>query len=124
MNDEHSNLKKISKDKWFGYIDAWEKSGKTQPQFCEENNLSYITFGYWRTCYLKQLNQSTTIKQQHNVTQQKSSFIPVKVAEAKSTSPDVIQARFSSGLTLALPLSMPTSEVIKLLQALAHHHED
>jgi len=30
-------------------MDAWEASGLSQPRFCEQNNISYSAFGYWRT---------------------------------------------------------------------------
>lgn len=122
MIDEQRNPQKISKNTWFDYIEAWQQSGKTQLHFCKENKLSYGTFGYWRTGYLKQIDPSAKSKQIKRIIQDKPAFIPVKLPEIKPALTDVIQARFASGLTLALPLSMPTNDVIKLLQALEHHH--
>lgn len=34
---------------WQQHIDNWRQSGKPQQEFCAENQLSYSTFGYWRT---------------------------------------------------------------------------
>ena len=33
---------------WQQQIQAWTASGKSQKAFCEEMNLSYHRFGYWR----------------------------------------------------------------------------
>ncbi len=34
---------------WSERMAAWEASELSQPRFCEQNNISYSAFGYWRT---------------------------------------------------------------------------
>jgi len=34
---------------WIDRMAAWEVSGLSQPRFCEQNNISYSAFDYWRT---------------------------------------------------------------------------
>ena len=33
---------------WKGRIEAWKRSGESQSQFCQANDLSYHRFVYWR----------------------------------------------------------------------------
>ena len=34
---------------WSNHISAWQASEHSQVAYCEQNNLSYSAFGYWRT---------------------------------------------------------------------------
>lgn len=122
MNDRQSSQRKISKEEWLSYAAAWEKSGKPQPLFCKENNLPYTAFGYWRMKYLEEKatnRPSAPVKPNNNiVAAPQPTFLPVTLPPVKPASTDVLHAKLISGLTLALPLSMPTDDMIKLLQAL------
>ena len=122
MNGKQSSQRKINKEEWLSYAAAWEKSGKPQPLFCKENNLPYTTFGYWRMKYLeeKPTNRPSALVKPVNdsVATPKPAFLPVVLPNVKPASPDVLQAKLLSGLTLTLPLSMPTDDMIKLLQGL------
>ncbi len=37
------------KEFWQQHIQAWEKSKLPQKVYCQQNNISYANFGYWRT---------------------------------------------------------------------------
>lgn len=114
MDTENSKPGKLKQSEWLVYIQAWENSGKKQALYCQENDLSLTTFGYWRTCYLK--------KKKQVVPKKTTTFIPVKLAEVKPVVSEVIHASFTSGLQLRLPLSMPLEEMIRLLKSLEHPH--
>ncbi|VAW56481.1 hypothetical protein MNBD_GAMMA07-601, partial [hydrothermal vent metagenome] len=45
---------------WTDRMAAWEVSGLSQPRFCEQNNISYSAFGYWRT----RLKNKKSVEQQ------------------------------------------------------------
>jgi len=125
MIDKVSNKDKINAKEWLAHIEAWEKSGKTQPQFCQEHGLTYSTFGYWRTCYLNQRAKSKALDDIHQPTpviKNKPAFIPVRLPEVKPVLTDLIQARFATGLALALPLSMPVNDMALLLRMLEQQH--
>ena len=34
---------------WAAHIEGWQRSDLTQPEYCEQQNISYVQFGYWRT---------------------------------------------------------------------------
>ena len=67
---------------WREQIRAWNQSTQTQKAFCEERQLSYHQFGYWR----RKFTLSATEHKQSN-------FVPVSVARPSS---DI-------GLKLTLP---------------------
>ena len=72
-------------DYWQEQISAWEQTDQTQKSFCEEHDLDYHRFGYWRR---KNREQSSS-----EVVQQGPGFVPVRHAID----------RIASGLTLILP---------------------
>jgi hypothetical protein len=37
------------KDFWQQHIQAWSKSKLPQKVYCQQNNISFASFGYWRT---------------------------------------------------------------------------
>jgi transposase len=39
--------KSKSRQEWETIVNTWKKSGKSQNNFCKENNISISTFGYW-----------------------------------------------------------------------------
>ena len=36
----------------FALVEAWEKSGQPQPDFCAQHHISLSKFGYWRSKWL------------------------------------------------------------------------
>ena len=115
MIEKESRGAKLSKEKWLSYVEAYERSEKTQSAFCEENKLSEESFKYFRKCYLKEKKRLNLIKQSSKSNLSKPSFVSVNLPESKLAGSDVIHARFSTGLVLSLPVSMSSGEIIKLL---------
>ena len=57
-------------DYWQEQISAWEQTDQTQKSFCEDHDLDYHRFGYWRRKYREQSPSG--------VIQQGSGFVPVR----------------------------------------------
>lgn len=57
----------------YALIDQWQQSGLKQKDFCQQHNVPYYTFKYYRT-------QKT---QEENVDSPQASFIRVKVGQPK-----------------------------------------
>ena len=72
-------------DYWQEQISAWEQTDQTQKSFCEEHDLDYHRFGYWRRKHRGQSPNETV--------QQGPGFVPVRHA----------LDRVSTSLTLILP---------------------
>lgn len=53
MAHDKSNLKL-----WEKHIAGWRSSGISQSKYCEQENISYTTFSYWRSCLLKSSKKS------------------------------------------------------------------
>ncbi len=70
---------------WQEQITAWEQSGQSQRSFCEQRELNYHRFGYWRRKFLEQ-GQAGTVKERH-------AFVPVQPLQADTV----------AGLSLTLP---------------------
>ena len=62
---------------WSEHIADWEASGLTQSIFCQQHNLSYATFVYWRSYFKKQGQQ-----QQLPVA---VNFLPVNIRQPNRT---------------------------------------
>jgi len=86
------------KKKMFSLIEQYfeEPKGKSQKQFCRENNIRYSTFLYWMKVYRE--NKS-----------QKPSFLPLEViasgsdgAENKEKQTPRVEVEFSEGFTLRI----------------------
>lgn len=69
---------------WQEQITAWENSGQSQTTFCEQHELNYHRFGYWRRKFLGQSKPGL---------KSTSGFVPVRP----------VPGRTSSGLSLTLP---------------------
>ena len=70
---------------WQEQITAWEQSGQSQKSFCEQRELNYHRFGYWRRKFLEQ-SQAGTVKQSN-------AFVTVQHVRADTV----------SGLSVTLP---------------------
>ena len=69
-------------DYWQDQIAAWGESGQTQKAFCEQHELNYHRFGYWRRKF-----------QEPKPIDSKKGFVPVRQSPGRVT----------MGLTLILP---------------------
>jgi hypothetical protein len=69
---------------WQEQITTWEQSGQSQKAFCEQHELNYHRFGYWRRKFIEQQNPEN---------KSRNSFVAVRP----------IQNSTNSGLSLTLP---------------------
>ena len=70
---------------WHEQVTAWEQSGMSQKAFCEQHDLNYHRFGYWRRKNLEQV--------QEDGDKPCSGFVPVQRSHTGAM----------SGLSLCLP---------------------
>ncbi|MAZ39875.1 MAG: hypothetical protein CMF49_07110 [Legionellales bacterium] len=118
----HIEDKEYKQDNWFKHIAACEQSGKPQRQYCLENNLSHVQFGYWRKRFLKhpQTNnnaQSTFI----NITKPSVSYQSM-LGVTQSVLGD-IKIKSHTGSELYLPASLPLPQLLPILKFLGFGHD-
>ncbi len=84
---------------WAAHIEGWQQSELTQPDYCQQQNISYVQFGYWRT----RLNRNMRSEVQSD-----PKLIPVNI-----TTP------LSSTVSLYLPegirLDVPSHSLVDIL---------
>lgn len=71
---------------WQAHIDQWSKSDVSQKAYCQANDLSVATFGYWR----KKLSTKKP----------SSNLIPMTVS-----APTTVRVRLAWGAELEVPIS-------------------
>jgi transposase-like protein len=77
-------------------IERWQESGKTQQTFCQEHDLTFLTFYYWLKRYRRGLDEN--------------SFLPVEISSGSH-----IEIRYPDGLILQLPAAIKLSALKQLL---------
>jgi len=81
MNSAHK------KDFWQQHIQAWAQSKLPQKAYCQQSNISYTSFGYWRT----------RLKRQENPVPK---WLPVTF-----TRPTMVMMTISMGIRIEVPAS-------------------
>ena len=81
---------------WQEQITAWEQSGQSQKAFCQQHELNYHRFGYWRRKFLEQHQPEDKLR---------NGFVSVQP----------LQGNMVSGLSLTLPNGV-------LIQGIDHHN--
>ncbi len=38
----------MNKENWQEHVEAWKTSGQTQREYCDNHDLNFHTFKYWR----------------------------------------------------------------------------
>ena len=94
--------------KWRQHIEAWQRSGLSQAEYCAAQHLNVRTFAARLSDYRK-LSQSDSV-----------ALIPVQVAPPESVHADAgILFTHAQGHRLALPASVSARWVAELLRCLA-----
>ena len=93
------------RDEMFGHIKDWKNSNLSQLDFCNENNISLGTFGYWRTQYLKNENPDSSIKV----------FKPIKLVAKKENN---YKITYPNGVCISLSCEVDKNELAKLIRCL------
>ena len=89
------------RDVWQQHIEAWCQSTLSQKTYCQQQDLSFASFGYWRT----RLNRETE-------TPAPGKFIPVNITGA-STSVNVF-------LPAGIRLEFPAHVLAEVLPVIVH----
>ena len=103
----------------FALIEAWEKSGQKQPDFCAVHGINLSRFGYWRTKWLALHPPS------EKETPPAPSFIPIKKATTQKTEPQPEAEKPADGCELIYPngvrLRLPSLDLSILKQLIDYH---
>jgi len=75
------------RDVWQRHIEGWRQSNLSQKAYCQQQDLSFTSFGYWRT----RLNRNTDSRGQ---------FIPMSFAGASSS----VTVFLPTGVRLEFPI--------------------
>lgn len=92
--------------KWRQHIEAWQRSGLSQAEYCTEQQLNPRTFTARLSDYRKLPSLDST------------ALIPVQI-QPKPAAPEVIVFTHAQGHRLELPASTPASWLAELLRCLA-----
>ncbi len=102
--------------KWAARIEAWQRSGKTQAEFCRRRNLGYSQFQWWRR-RLARTTVQAVLGQTPAHTRKMDAFIPVRVTPSDEIEAIhwacEVQAR--GGLTVRLREQPQSAEVCEWL---------
>lgn len=116
---ESKNQPNEKKDHWFKLIEKWEKSGAKKKVFCDEHHINLSTFSYWRSQYLAEKNQQSSVNTLSLQQVPTLGFIPIHQSEKISGMPRVIQVKLTSGVMLSIPSSIPSNDIINLIKGLS-----
>jgi hypothetical protein len=76
---------------WHEHINNWQASGLTQKAYCEQANVSYVQFGYWRQ-RLKERDHA------QSVDSPLGGFVPVAHSHAQTSATFII--RLPNGISV------------------------
>lgn len=86
---------------WARQIEAWRGSGLSRRAWCELHGVQRHTFDYW----CRRLSSD-------------SALLPVMVEVVSTPTEVAIEAVLGNGVTLRVPPSLPSGELLRWLQAL------
>ena len=90
-------------DFWQHHIDGWHQSKQSQREYCKQQDLSFASFGYWRTRFNRK-------------TETLSKFISVNVPS--------VSASVNVFLPVGLRLEIPAHALADLLPAIVRSVQD
>ena len=104
---------KYSQEEMYMAIELWKESGKSQKNYCIENNLSFNTFKYWQKKYKtdRQNKKPGTSKP----------FIPVHVPQAITTNQEetangIISISYPNGVVVNCSASIGIEQMKALIK--------
>lgn len=93
-------------DEWKQHLTRWRKSALSQRAFCQQNQLCYYQFGYWK----KRLSIAAPVK---------ATLLPVVIQSDPVSLENKTVVLHMGRCRVDLPLSMDTRVMIQLLKALS-----
>lgn len=95
---------------WYKLVEDQEKSGLSQKEFCNQQNLVLSKFVYYR-CLLKNKEKTATLN--------KASFTPVKVLPKETTTiSGEIKLSLPNGFQCAFPSYIESIQIKRLVEVL------
>ncbi len=110
---------------WRAQSEAWQSSGKTQADFCEDHDLSLTAFRWWRW---KLKKEAATAPAEANG--QRMRLVPIRVVDlqarsppplscpASSDRPSAFEVLLESGTCLRVPRDFDAEALCSLLRTL------
>ena len=109
--DDPSTPAKSNKEFWHQHINQWQQSGLSQQAYCEKQQISYTSFGYWRGQFRRDAGQV-----------KKKKFVPVEMRQSQQDSALSIKVKLFSGLVISIPCNMGASHIAELIRMLEMPH--
>lgn len=113
MSDElktaNRDNKTSNKEMWARHIKQWEESKLSQPAYCIQAGIKYMSFVYWRGLLSAEERKS------------KEKFVSVQVSAKQtlpSESPKAIQIKLTSGHVIYLPTQLDINLITTIIQRL------
>ncbi len=104
MAEEFKEEDTTLKAKWFELMGRWENGGQKQKTFCDNEGVSYVQFGYWRTLYLKSRGKN------------KSRFKRIDLKHSSPPSAGQIQLALPNGLRMVVSAGVGEKELMAVLR--------
>ena len=95
---------------WREHILAWETSGLTQPDYCQQHSISLASFGYWRTRLKRPSSQGK------KRLKEAPRFLPIQLSATQSSAQ--ITVRTPQGLSIDLDSGFNPQLLREVLQVL------
>ncbi len=110
MSESQESSRSIKREHWRKHIDNWQSSGISQTKYCEQENISFASFSWWRTKGLKGKTKSKKI-----------SFVPAVIKEPETAVSKLhinIELIFPNQIKLVLPSNLPVTNLVSIVKSL------
>ena len=110
MSEPIQTVRSIKREYWSKHIDNWLASGLSQTKYCEQENISFASFSWWRTKGFKDKPKAKKI-----------SFVPAVVKEPEPVGAQLhtnIQLIFPNQTKLVLPSNLPINNLVAIVKSL------
>ncbi len=104
------------KQLWKNHIEGWKKSGLSQEKYCNQQEISYAAFGYWRSRLLKEL-QNTYKRIEPKPSFKQAVITPNTETRIQSVA-NVIKIVMPNQMKIELPTALSQIELSTVFQAL------
>lgn len=93
---------KYTKEQMYARIEAWQQSGQSQNQFCNDAGLSTSTFNYWLRKYKLEKDQA-----EQSDGKPVKTFLPVEVFKGDiRNDKDCIIITYPNGIQVCCPMNL------------------
>lgn len=107
MSKSNKSRSEAKRNFWRQHIDNWASGNVSQKKYCEQENLSFSSFSWWRNRGFKNKSYKTM------------TFVPATIInDPQPLQNQDLQLVFPNRLKLVLPATLPTKDLINLIQSL------